>query len=329
MKPHRIVITTGDSDGIGTEVTAKALAKTKPIKSCRYIVWVSPSCPKAHLRKFANNFELVNFHSWPEALKYDHDNHKELLVITSDLSPAIWVETTAKAAIYGHIDAIVTAPLSKTSILTAGLEDIGHTDILKRIARKKDVFMGFWGEKMSVVLATAHIPVADISEHLTTGKLFKAVKAANALKDVVNNTKKPKPVALVGLNPHAGEAGVIGNEETKYHAKVLEKAKAENIELEGPLVPDVCFQPQEIKKYSIYVASYHDQGLIPFKMLHEQHRGVHLSLGLPFIRTSVDHGTAKDIFNKNKANYYSMLEALKLATKICTKPELKKILTSI
>lgn len=329
MRPKRIIITTGDIDGIGTEVSAKALYKTKPSKNTRFIIWRSPSCPPGHLRRMENNFERVTVSSWSEALQYDHSDHRVLIDICSNLSPAQWVETSAKAALYGHVDALVTAPLSKTTIIKAGLSDIGHTDILKRVAKKKDVFMGFVGEKMSVVLATGHIPVQEVSSVITTGKLFKAVKAANALSDILHKRGKKKPIALLGLNPHAGESGVIGTEEKTYHSQVIKKAAADNINIEGPLVPDVCFQSSELKKYSIYVANYHDQGLIPFKMLHDENRGVHLSLGLPFLRTSVDHGTAKDIFNKNKANYYSMLEALKLATNIVNNQNVLDRLKSI
>jgi 4-hydroxythreonine-4-phosphate dehydrogenase len=329
MKPIRIVITTGDIDGIGTEVASKALAKIKPSKKVRYLIWRSPSCPRSHLRKMENNFERITVHSWDQALGHDHDDYKSIIDISSDLSPAQWVETTAKAALYGHIDAIVTAPLSKTSILAAGLNDIGHTDILKRVAKKKDVFMAFWGDKMRVILATGHIPVQQVSEELTTNKLMKALRAAKALSQSLDKKVSKKPIGLLGLNPHAGEGGVIGKEEKSYHQAALKKAEAEKISVEGPLVPDVCFQSTELKKYSIYVANYHDQGLIPFKMLHDENRGVHLSLGLPFIRTSVDHGTAKDIFNKNKANYYSMLEAIKLATKIASTDEIRNNLKNL
>lgn len=329
MKPIRIVITTGDVDGIGSEVAAKALAKIKPSKNIRYIIWRSPSCPKSHLRKMENNFERVTVTSWDQALQHDHDDHKTIIDINSDVSPAIWIEMAAKAALYGHIDAIVTAPLSKTTIIKSGLKDIGHTDILKRVAKRKDVFMAFWGSEMSVVLATGHIPVSEVSPSLTTAKLMKAIRSANALMEAISTKKLKKPIGLLGLNPHAGESGVIGGEEKNYHSAALKKSETEGIKIEGPLVPDVCFQSKEMKKYGTFVANYHDQGLIPFKMLHDEHRGVHLSLGLPFIRTSVDHGTAKDIFNKNKANYYSMLEAIKLAVKITTNQNIKDKLKNI
>ena len=329
IRPQRIVITTGDIDGVGTEIAAKALYKTKPHRNFRYILWRSPSCPKAHLRKMENHFERVSFSSWPEALRYSHDDHRVLIDICSDLSPAHWVELSAKAALYGHIDAMVTGPLSKTTIQQSGMEDIGHTDILKRIAKKKDVFMGFFGDKMSVVLATGHIPVAKVGEQLTATKLLKALRAAHALEQVLSDNKKTRPVGLLGLNPHAGEDGVIGEEENKWHRTALKKAQEEGLKVEGPLVPDVCFQAKDLKKYFVYVANYHDQGLIPFKMIHQENRGVQISLGLPFIRTSVDHGTAKNIFNKNKASYASMLQALQLATKICSNAEVRNVLTSL
>lgn len=314
---QRIVITTGDPDGIGTEVTAKALAKIKPINGVRFYIWRSHLCPPAHLALLDRYFNRITVTSWPEALKTASDSKRDLIDINSNLLPPHWVETTAKASLFGHIDAMVTAPLSKTSIASAGMSDLGHTGILRRVVGRKELFMGFIGSHFNVVLATGHIPLKEISDTLNAKRIEKAINAANILRQILPKKVMEKPLALLGLNPHAGEEGLIGREEEKAHSTALEAAHTKGIEIEGPLVPDAAFFKQNWRRYSVYIANYHDQGLIPFKMIHGQESGIHMTLGLPFVRTSVDHGTAKDIFGKNKADARSMTMAIEWALKLC------------
>lgn len=309
-RPLRIVITTGDADGIGTEVAARALQKLKPQKDVQFILWRSPTCPKAHLNRIDSVFERTTVTSWPEALRNTPRSYKELIDINSHLSPAVWVETTATAANFGHIDALATGPLSKTEIVRAGLKDIGHTDILKRVSKTDAVFMGFLGKEFSVLLTTGHLPIRKVPAAWTEERLLAAVESAFQWKQVLPKTKSSKPIAVLALNPHAGEDGLIGAEEDEIFQKVRKKLEKRKIEIVGPLIPDVAFLKTNWKKFSIFVCAYHDQGLIPFKTIHGHESGVHISFGLPFVRTSVDHGTAKDIFGKNKADYHSMLEAI-------------------
>lgn len=316
-KPVRIAITTGDADGIGTEVTAKALAKLKPKPGVTFMLWRSPLCPKSHLSQIDRHFKRITVNSWPEALKVIPDSHKQIVDINSNLPPPIWVETTAQASHFGHVDGMVTAPLSKTSIRAAGLSDMGHTGILKRVSRAKELFMGFIGDKFNVLLATGHVPLSDVPSVLTESRLTKAILASDQLRRVLDKKMASRPLALIGMNPHAGEDGMIGQQELKVFATSLEKVRDEGVEIEGPLVPDAAFFPKNWSKYSIYIASYHDQGLIPFKMMHGQESGIHVTMGLPFIRTSVDHGTAKDIFGKNKADPRSMTLAIEWAIRLC------------
>ena len=255
--------------------------------------------------------------SWPEALKATVSSHKEIIDVSTHLPPPIWVEMTAQASHFGHISGMVTAPLSKTAIASAGLSDIGHTDILKRVSRTKELFMGFIGDHFNVLLATGHISVEEIHEQLTSARLEKAIRAANRLRLVLNKKQASHPIGLLGLNPHAGEEGLIGPTEKKIHYPLVEKMRAEGFKIDGPLVPDAAFFPKAWPTYSVYVANYHDQGLIPFKMIHGQESGIHITMGLPFVRTSVDHGTAKDIFGKNEANPQSMTLALEWAIQLC------------
>lgn len=308
-RPYKVVITTGDLDGIGLEVVAKALQKVGPKQGFNFYVWRSPQAKNKYLKIIDSKFHRQTVSSWPEAMKDTPGNHKVLIDIASNLSPAQWVEQSAKAGLYGHVDALATAPLSKTSILNAGFKDIGHTEILRRVTKSEYLFMTFIGEKFSCLIMSGHIPLASVHKELKIPLVVRAIKNANTLKKLLGRTKRDRPVALVGLNPHAGESGILGKEEAEIFAPALKMAREKNIKVEGPLVPDVAYQESQWKKYSIYVAPYHDQALIPFKLVH-QHAGLHLTFGLPFIRTSCDHGTAKDIFGKDKADPTSMTEAI-------------------
>jgi 4-hydroxythreonine-4-phosphate dehydrogenase len=317
-KPLRIAITTGDIDGIGMEVVSKALSKFGPRAGVQFLLWRAPSASKRDLRRIDSEFRRRTVSTWPEALAHQPSSHKELIDINSKMPPALWVQHCAEAAMFGHIDGMATAPLSKTSIKAAGLKDLGHTDILRRISGVENLFMGFVGKHLAVVLATDHVPIAKVPFLLNSSRLTAAIAAADLVRKWLPEKKSRLPVGLLGLNPHAGENGLIGEEELLLFGGAASGAARLGIPLEGPLVADAAFSEERRERISVFVASYHDQGLIPFKMLHS-HRGVHITLGLPFVRTSVDHGTAKDIFGKNRAEYGSMLEALKWAIALSRK----------
>ena len=313
MSKLKIAITTGDTNGIGFEVAAKALSKLGPQKNVQFIIWRSEDSEKKYLKLLDQKFERITVDNLDEALKIEGPY---LVDICSDNSPAEWVEKTVRACLKKMICAMATDPLSKTSIKASGFKDLGHTDILKRISKIKTVNMGFVGKEFNVVLTTGHIPIADVPKKLGFKTIAEALVNANSLRLGLPGLQKNKPIAVLGLNPHAGEQGLIGNEEHQFFDNLYSFANEKNIPIEGPLVPDAAFFPQNWKRYSVYLALYHDQGLIPFKMIHGQDSGVHISLGIPFVRTSVDHGTAFDIFGKNKANPASMKEAIEWAIKL-------------
>lgn len=318
-KPIRIAITSGDQDGIGTEITAKALASTKPRRGVQFFLWRSNKIAKSHLRLIDTKYRRLLVTSWPEALSAAAtlgDSSKTLIDINSPLPAAQWVEISARAAVSGHLDGIATAPISKTAIIEAGLKDIGHTDILRRTAGAKHVHMAFVGSHFNVLLATGHLALRDVPQALSPESLTEAIASADQLRQVLPRGRVNKPIAVVGLNPHASEKGLIGDEEVAIIGPVIQ-ACSRRYQVIGPLVPDAAFLKSEWGKYSCYVTCYHDQGLIPFKMIHGKSSGVHLSMGLPFVRTSVDHGTAKDLFGKNKANASSMIEAIAWAVRLC------------
>ncbi len=315
-RPIRISITTGDVDGIGSEIAARALAKLKPQKNVHFFLWRSPLCPKSHLKVMDRSFKRISVASWSEALAVRSSSERELIDINSSLQPPHWVEISAKAAMFGHLDAIVTAPLSKTSIHDAGFKDVGHTDMLRRIS-KQELFMAFIGKEFPVLLVTDHIGLSKVPKVLNEKLLTQALNCSIELQKMLPGKGKRLPIALLGLNPHCGEEGIIADEERSYFHKVISNFNESRTVVKGPLAPDTAFCKENWKRYSIFVAPYHDVGLAPFKLVHGQNEGVHVTMGLPFVRTSVTHGTAKDLFKKNKAKYGSMYDALKWAILLC------------
>lgn len=310
----RVLITTGDPDGIGLEVTLKALNLLGPKPDVQFTFFTKSGAAKLRRPEF-KKFKIKTVSSLEEAVNQPFDP-KSAIEIASERQPAEWVEESAQACLDKRFSALVTAPLSKIAIRDAGFADIGHTEILARVSGRKHLFMGFVGKKFNVVLATGHSPLSGALGELSPELLKRALVAAAALRSILPGNRSRLPVAVVGVNPHASEEGLIGQEET-WMSSVLKGR--ENVE--GPLVPDAAFLPANWKRYSVFVCPYHDQGLIPFKMVHGFSGGVHLTLGLPFVRTSVDHGTAKDLFGKDKAEPGSMKDAIATAIRLAKEAE--------
>jgi 4-hydroxythreonine-4-phosphate dehydrogenase len=314
ISPKKILITSGDHDGIGFEVSAKALKSLGPQSGVLPILYLKSGA----LTRFENKllsglqkkFAISSFTTLTTALREKNTSARDLFLIRSSLPPAKWVEESAQACLGGRAQAMATAPLSKPEIQNSGMSDLGHTDILKRVCGRKSAYMCFLGAKFNVILASGHVPVQDIPASLSIESLVSCLTALSPLLKILPANIRRRPLGILGLNPHAGDQGLIGDFEKNQLGSLLSKMRSQKIKFDGPLVPDVAFQPQNWKKYSIYMAMYHDQGLIPFKVVHGFESGVHLTLGLPIWRTSVDHGTAKDIYGTNKANPNSMKEAL-------------------
>lgn len=302
---RRLLITTGDPDGVGSEVTAKALKAIGPRKGYQFVIFRSRLCPPNHLRMLDSRFSRLEISN--ESLLPRSGDAQTLIEIVSDEAPARWVEAAATLCLKKKAAGLVTGPMSKTGIRDAGLSDHGHTEILSRVTKRKFVYMAFHGRKFNVVLLTDHIPLMRVRRELTSRRIAEGLRAAMTLRRLVGSKQ---PVALLGLNPHAGEEGMLGDDASMFSGVLRSKL------VRGPLVPDVAFLPENWKRFSVFVCPYHDQGLIPFKLVHGFDEGVHLTLGLPFVRTSVDHGTAKDIFGLNRARAGSMIEAIELAMKL-------------
>lgn len=310
-----VAITTGDADGIGFEVTAKALAKLGPQNKTIFFLFRDQYQEKKQKRYFKlldKKFSRLTFTNTKSALAFyailktsGSLDSGFLFDLELKTNAADWVIEATQLCRDHILDSLVTAPISKTLIKDAGYRFVGHTGIFRHFFPKKSLHMGFVGKYFNVVLATDHIAIKDVENELSTKKLTAAIAASKNLQTLL---RSKKPVALLGLNPHAGEKGIVGS----FEQRVLNSLSKKYRFLSAPLSPDAAFFKKNWSKFSTYLALYHDQGLIPFKMVHGQDSGVHITLGLPFIRTSVDHGTAKDIYNKNTANSSSMLEAIKL-----------------
>jgi 4-hydroxythreonine-4-phosphate dehydrogenase len=191
-------------------------------------------------------------------------------------------------------------------VKASGLKFMGHTGAFRQLCPKSKMHMAFAGKEFNVLLASDHMALESVPKFLNKKTVAEAIKSALEFKSLLGSKKK---IAILGLNPHAGESGMIGNFEKKYLSNLPK-------DVVGPLVPDAAFLKTNWKKYSVFICLYHDQGLIPFKLVHGQDSGVHITMGLPFIRTSVDHGTAFDLYKKNLANPASMLDAIHLNLKL-------------
>ncbi|AGH94232.1 4-hydroxythreonine-4-phosphate dehydrogenase PdxA [Pseudobdellovibrio exovorus] len=313
----KIALTTGDRDGIGFEVTAKALSKIKPsLKKNRCLFFIfrhrdQQKWQPQYFKLIDKSWLRLTFHSLEQALDFLDlvegklpDNLLVDLALTSH--EAQWVLDASKACRDGNLDSLVTGPLSKSVTAKLPRKPLGHTGIFRDLFKKNQMFMAFVGRDFNVLLATDHIPFSKVEASLNAKTFSSALKAAEDLRQLLNSKKN---LAVLGLNPHSGEKGLLGKIETRLFKKLPKN-------VDGPLVPDAAFLKKNWSRYSVFVCLYHDQGLIPFKMHHGQDSGVHLTMGLPFVRTSVDHGTAVELFNKNLANSASMSEAIQLNMKL-------------
>lgn len=227
------------------------------------------------------------------------------------------LEVAMRAALDGVVEAIVTAPISKHSLVMAGYPYPGHTDWLAETFDALDGQMMMAVGDFRVVPVTRHIPLAHVPAQLTGDKILTALRVVH--RALVDDFGIPRPrLAVAGLNPHAGEGGVLGREELDVIAPALQLAEKEGLMVEGPYPADALFQHAQSGTFDAFITMYHDQGLIPFKML-AQRRGVNVTVGLPIIRTSVDHGAAFDIAGQGIAGTESLQQAYLLAEELVTR----------
>jgi 4-hydroxythreonine-4-phosphate dehydrogenase len=282
----RIAITAGDPAGIGPEIVAKAIVDPRVIAACDPIVYGT-----------SNGAGTVPGAASAEGGRLAY----EAIVAAVDAARA------------GRVDGVATAPVSKIGFARAGLPWKGHTDLLAHLTGSGDVAMMFWSENLRVVLATVHIPLAEVPHALTRETLERTIRLA-ARELPAFGIATPR-LAVAGLNPHAGEEGVLGDEEGRVLAPAIAAAHRDGIDVSGPLPGDTVFARAARGQFDCVIACYHDQGLIPIKMV-AFGSAVNVTLGLPIVRTSVDHGTAYDIAGRGVADPSSMIAAVLLAARL-------------
>ncbi len=302
MVNKSIFITSGDPRGIGAEVSVKALQTlSNEIQDVNIFLFIPKSEETLVLDALPNSIISKNI-----ASEISSDHSGGLFLVSRTDNSALWVNECIDLCLENKNCALVTGPLSKRTSMSSELEVLGHTDLFRKRFPENDIFMGFVGGHFNILLLTDHIPVSEVTSRLSEDLIYKGLQAAAALREQLSMALKKKPLALLGLNPHAGEEGLIGQDEVRFSNVV----SACPVDVFGPLVPDAAFLPSNIDKYSVIICAYHDQGLIPFKMAHGQDDGLQVTLGLPFLRTSVDHGTAENIYGQNMANPKSMISAI-------------------
>ena len=292
MRRVRVGITVGDPAGIGPEIAEKARVDPRVQAVCEPVVFEPAS--------------LDGIHPGEDSAAGGRAAYDTLL-------------RAVEAARQGQVDAIATAPLSKRAFALAGLPWKGHTDLLAHLCGVEHVRMLFYaaahGDRraLCVTLATVHVPLADVPRLLTTAGVARTIRMTSEW--LVGLGVAAPRVALAGLNPHAGEAGLLGTEEDTVLRPAVAAARAQGVEASGPFPADTIFVRATRGEFDAVVACYHDQGLIPVKLL-AFGEAVNVTVGLPIIRTSVDHGTAFDIAGRGVADHGSMVSAIQLAARL-------------
>ncbi|HEY7115948.1 MAG TPA: 4-hydroxythreonine-4-phosphate dehydrogenase PdxA [Tepidisphaeraceae bacterium] len=325
-----IAITMGDPAGIGPEVIVKALADPVLRHRARYVIYgmnelLAYAADLAELDAF---WWRDQYHGRNKAYGFDVTvidyDHYSILGTTIRSPSKMGGEASMRfcldaidAAKKGFVDAVVTAPIAKESWKLAGFNYPGHTELFAHMSGARRYNMMFTGGPLRVVLATVHIPVSGLWGRLNIGAVFQPIELMH--ETLVNwfDIEKPR-IAVCGLNPHASENGQFGDEEERIISPAILMAREQGIDATGPYPPDTIFLKAKAGHYDAVVAMYHDQGLIPVKLLAFD-QAVNCTIGLPIIRTSPDHGTAFDIVGRNKANPGSMRAAISLAIDLAVK----------
>ena len=295
-----LLITMGDPEGIGPEIIKKALS-TISIHS-RVVILGN--------RQYYDDDSIEFVEDLPGDLKSDISF---LEVDPDGNDPSfMYVKKAVAISLEGSAEAIVTAPVSKGKWIGAGNRFMGHTDFLVRSSGSENWAMFFWSELMKVALFTTHIPLSKVFTRIKKKNLIKFCRFIDS--ELFRLTGKKFDLLMSGINPHSGETGTMGDEEEEEIRPAVNDLKKE-MKIDGPFPPDTVFLKAGKRKDTVVISLYHDQGLIPFK-LQNINCGVNMTLGLPFIRTSPDHGTAFDIAGKGIADPGSMSEAIKLADQL-------------
>ena len=289
MALPRIALTVGDPAGIGPEIANKAVRDSAVTGVCNPIVYGPVS-----------EDDRARFSPGAPSANAGRASYEAVCRATADV-------------LAGRLDALATAPINKTAWALAGLPWRGHTDLLAHLTGAADVAMMFYAERLRVVLATVHVALAEVPRLLTATRIERTIVLAH---DELPRFGFSAPrLVLAGLNPHAGECGLMGEEEEQALRPAIEAARARGVDVIGPEPADTVFMRALNGEFDAVIACYHDQGLIPIKLV-AFGRAVNVTLGLPIVRTSVDHGTAYDLAGQGTADPSSMIEAVRLAARL-------------
>ncbi len=327
MTEEKIIvgISQGDINGIGLEVIIKTFLDPQMLEICTPVIFGSNKTASYHRK--ALNIEDFSFNQIHNVSEINHKRANIINVYDEDVVIELGkqtanggkyalksLEAAANALEKGEVDVLVTAPINKENIQSPDFNFPGHTEYLEKKFGNGSSLMFLVSDTLRVAVATGHIPVTQVGQELTKEKIIKKIQALHKSLIEDFSIRKPK-IAVLGLNPHAGDNGVIGNEEQLLIQPAVEKAKEEGMLVYGPYSADGFFGSGTYKNFDAILAMYHDQGLIPFKTI-SFNSGVNFTAGLPIVRTSPDHGTAYDIAGKNLASEESFRRAVYLAVDI-------------
>jgi len=320
MNPKPIIgISCGDLNGIGIELIIKTFTDNRILELCTPVIFASNKVINFYRKSVSDanfnyqstkelnrlNIKQVNvFNCWEEEVVITPGQLNE----TGGRYAVKSLESAVKALKQKLIDGLVTAPIHKKNIQSNDFNFTGHTPYLKNVFGANDVLMLLYAGNFRVALVTEHIPVSEITKYITRENIVSKLQILNQTLKKDFGIEKPQ-IAVLGLNPHAGDEGLIGNEEETIIKPAIKEAKQKDILAFGPYSSDAFFARRQFEKFDAVLAMYHDQGLIPFKAL-ASGEGVNFTAGLPAIRTSPDHGVAFDIAGKNKADESSFLTAI-------------------
>lgn len=326
-----IAITMGDPCGVGPEIIVKALGSSLVKQCCiPFVIGDLAAMERAvTVCNLSLSLQVITSVKQVRAVPSGTVALLELSTLgTNDMiygkptdasgdAAYRYICTAAGFCLDGSAAAMVTAPISKEALNRAGHIYPGHTELLAELCGSEDYVMMLAGDRLRVSLVTIHTALRDVSEKVTFEQVLKTIRITEAGLRRITGISRPK-IAVAALNPHCGEGGMFGNQDQLIVEPAVEAASMEGIDAVGPLSADTLFYFAQQGQYDGVVAMYHDQGLVPLKMLHFDD-AVNVTLGLPIIRTSVDHGTAYNLAGTGKASENSMLAAIRMAASMCRK----------
>jgi 4-hydroxythreonine-4-phosphate dehydrogenase len=314
----------GDPSGIGPEIILKALSDSEVYDFCRPIVLGDPGAlsvdfkglKKKSLNEISRLSEAKGSPEEIDLIPVSRLNNESIIpgnpTVEGGTAMVNYIVRAVEMVRHGDLEAMVTCPINKALMHKAGHPFEGHTQLIAHLTSTDDYVMMLAGDRLRVALVTIHCALKEVPTHLDTTKIYKTITITSKSLQVDFGLKEPR-IAVAALNPHAGESGLFGSEEEEIIKPAVDRARDEGCHVVGPLPADTLFHKATSGQFDAVVTMYHDQGLIPLKLLHFSD-AVNVTLGLPIIRTSVDHGTAYDLAGKGSADASSLKAAMRMAT---------------